>query len=88
MEYLIGDVVQMRKIHPCGGNIWVITRLGMDFRLRCQKCGHSVMLSRQKFEKQVKQVISRGDPELTAAMRPRFDHIVLPTAEEPEASSL
>ena len=84
MEFLLGDIVQMRKTHPCGGNLWEITRLGMDIRLRCQTCGHSVMLSRQKCEKQVKQVVRRGDPERTAAMRPRFDRD-LQTEDEPEA---
>ena len=73
MEYYIGDIVKMRKSHPCGNDIWEITRIGIDFRLKCQKCSHSVMLSRQRFEKQVKAVVSRGDPELTAAMRPKFD---------------
>ncbi|MCL2497299.1 MAG: DUF951 domain-containing protein [Symbiobacteriaceae bacterium] len=73
MEYYIGDIVKMRKSHPCGNDLWEITRVGLDFRIRCQKCAHSVMLPRQQFARQVKAVISRGDPELTAAVRPHFD---------------
>ena len=73
MEFYIGDIVQTKKPHPCGGDLWEITRIGLDFRMRCQKCAHSVMLPRQRFVKQVKKVITRGDPELTAAQRPRFD---------------
>ena len=73
MDYLLGDIVKMRKTHPCGGDLWEITRVGLDFRIRCQTCSHSVMLPRQRFEKQVKAIISRGDPERTAAERPKFD---------------
>ena len=73
MEYYLGDVVKMRKAHPCGNDLWEVTRVGIDFRIRCQKCNHSVMLTRQRFEKQVKSIISRGDPELTEAQRPKFD---------------
>lgn len=73
MEFYLGDIVRMRKTHPCGGDTWEVTRIGLDFRLRCQTCGHSIMLPRQKFEKQVKAILTRGDPELTAAMRPKFD---------------
>ena len=72
MEFYIGDIVRMRKKHPCGSDLWEITRVGLDFRIRCQKCEHSVMISRVNFEKHVKTIISRGDPELTAKMRPRF----------------
>ena len=55
----VGDVVRMKKAHPCGSNTWEITRTGMDFGLKCQGCGHFVMLPRTKFLKAVKEVISR-----------------------------
>ena len=54
-----GDLVKMRKQHPCGGFIWEILRIGMDFRLRCLKCGRIVLLPRQKFEKQVKEKVEK-----------------------------
>jgi hypothetical protein len=60
MNFSIGDKVQMKKPHPCGGNEWEILRTGIDFRIKCCKCGHLVMLSRQKFEKGVKKILSDG----------------------------
>jgi len=59
MSYNIGDVVQTKKNHPCGGNQWEILRIGMDFRIKCLNCSHLVMLARPKFEKSVKKVISQ-----------------------------
>ncbi len=56
--YNVGDVVKMKKKHPCGNDQWEILRIGMDFRIRCLKCGRQVMLPRVKFEKGVKAVIS------------------------------
>jgi hypothetical protein len=61
MELYVGDKVQLRKSHPCGSNTWEITRLGMDIRMRCLGCSHSVLLSRSKFMKQLKAIITRGD---------------------------
>jgi hypothetical protein len=55
MEYELGCVVRMKKAHPCGGYDWEIQRVGMDFRIRCLTCGHSVMLSRVRFEKGVQK---------------------------------
>jgi hypothetical protein len=52
--YKVGQVVQLKKSHPCGGDAWEIQRVGMDFRIRCVSCGHSIMLARAKFEKMVK----------------------------------
>lgn len=48
MEYNIGDKVKTKKLHPCGSNIWEITRIGVDFKLKCDKCGHIVMMPREK----------------------------------------
>lgn len=56
--YQVGQVVSMKKPHPCGSNRWKITRTGMDFRIKCLNCGRSIMLPRQRFEKKVRQVIS------------------------------
>ena len=54
--YAVGDIVIMKKNHPCGSNEWEILRVGSDFRIRCQGCGHMVMLARVKFEKAVKKI--------------------------------
>lgn len=51
MDFSIGDIIKMKKPHPCGTNQWEITRVGMDFRLKCQGCGHQVMLPRRQVEK-------------------------------------
>lgn len=61
MSYNVGDVVQMKKQHPCGNNEWEIMRVGMDFRIRCLKCGRMVMLPRFKFERSVKAVVKTAD---------------------------
>ncbi len=57
-EFSLGQVVKMKKPHPCGANNWKILRVGMDFRIKCLHCGRSVLLPRVKFERQVKEIIS------------------------------
>lgn len=59
IQYYIGDVVKMKKVHPCGSDLWEITRTGMDFGMKCKGCGRFVMLSRPKFEKAVKRIEER-----------------------------
>ena len=48
MEYQIGDIVRTKKQHPCGSKQWEITRIGVDFKLKCLGCEHVVVLPRQK----------------------------------------
>ena len=48
MEYNIGDIVRTKKVHPCGSKLWEITRVGVDFKMECQGCGHVIMLERPK----------------------------------------
>ena len=48
MEYNIGDIVKTKKQHPCGSNEWEITRVGVDFKLKCLGCGHVIVLQREK----------------------------------------
>lgn len=57
MDVRLGDVLEMRKPHPCGSKEWLVLRVGMDFRLRCQGCGHEVMLPRSKAEKNIKKIL-------------------------------
>ncbi|HAI87508.1 MAG TPA: DUF951 domain-containing protein [Firmicutes bacterium] len=54
----LGDIVQMRKPHPCGSSTWEVLRVGADFRIRCQGCGRVVMLPRPRFEKDVRGIMS------------------------------
>ena len=58
-----GDIVMMKKAHPCGTNRWKITRLGADIKIECQGCGHIVMMTRQKFDKGLKKVIEKADQD-------------------------
>ncbi|NLU50454.1 MAG: DUF951 domain-containing protein [Syntrophomonadaceae bacterium] len=60
-KFSLGDVVRMRKPHPCGSFEWVVTRLGADIKIRCCKCDRQVMLPRAKFEKNVRQVLRTQD---------------------------
>ena len=59
IQYDVGDVVKMKKKHPCGSDQWEILRTGMDFGIKCQGCGRFVMLPRLKFEKMVKAVVEQ-----------------------------
>jgi len=56
-KFQLGDIVQMKKSHPCGGNEMHIIRMGMDIRVKCVKCQHSVLIPRVKFEKKFKKVL-------------------------------
>lgn len=57
MEFNVGQVIKMKKPHPCGANEWEILRVGMDFRLKCKGCDHQVMVSRKLVEKNFKGFI-------------------------------
>ena len=48
MEYNIGDIVKTKKVHPCGSKEWEITRVGVDFKLKCLGCQHIIVLPREK----------------------------------------
>ena len=66
MSLQIGDIVYMKKPHPCGCHEWEILRIGMDFRIRCMKCAHLVMLPRGRFEKNVKRIVKSATAETNA----------------------
>ena len=58
--YNLGDIVKMKKKHPCGADEWEITRTGMDFRIKCLGCGRQVMMSRIDIEKSVRKQITNN----------------------------
>lgn len=60
LQLVIGDVVRLRKPHPCGAYVWTVVRLGADIGLRCQGCNRKVLLSRRELEKRLKTFIERG----------------------------
>lgn len=60
MDIRVGDILTMKKSHPCGEKRWTVLRTGADFRLRCLGCGHELMLPRQKAEKNIRTVEREG----------------------------
>jgi hypothetical protein len=70
LELFVGDIVRLRRRHPCGGETWLVDRLGADIGLRCQTCGRHVLIERRALERRLAEFIARGDPEMTAALRP------------------
>ena len=62
MELKLGDRIEMKKPHPCGEKVFIITRVGMDIKLKCTGCGHEVMLPRSKAEKDIKKILEREEP--------------------------
>lgn len=57
MDVRVGDILKMKKPHPCGGTEFIVLRSGMDFKIKCRKCGREVMLPRLKCEKNIKKIL-------------------------------
>lgn len=60
-DFGLHDIVEMKKPHPCGENRWRIIRMGMDIRIKCQGCDHSVLIPRNRFTKKLKRVIEKAE---------------------------
>lgn len=60
-DYQVGDRLKMKKPHPCGGNTFELLRIGMDFKIRCEKCGHEIMVPRNKIVKNIKSVLPKTE---------------------------
>lgn len=66
VDFRMGDVLRLRKPHPCGGFEWEVVRVGADIGVTCQTCKHRVLIERRTLEKRLKAFVSRGpeiDPE-------------------------
>ncbi len=63
MDIRVGDILTMKKVHPCGEKRWLVLRTGMDFKLRCMGCGHEVMGARNKFERNIRAVERKDEIE-------------------------
>ena len=61
MDVRVGDVLVMKKDHPCSQKQWTVLRTGADFRLKCMGCGHEVMVPRFKAEKNIRQIIRQNN---------------------------
>ncbi len=70
LELYLGDVVRLRRRHPCGGDEWLVDRLGADIGLRCTTCSRHVLLERPLLERRLDGFVERGDPAIGAALRP------------------
>ncbi len=57
----VGDIVRLRKPHPCGGYDWQVTRLGADIGLKCLTCDHRVMLTRRELTRRLKTIVPRAE---------------------------
>lgn len=62
-QYELGDIVLMKKTHPCGSNEMEIIRLGMDIRIKCVGCNHSILIPRTKFDKNMRKVVGHKEPD-------------------------
>lgn len=60
-EFGLLDIVEMKKAHPCGVNRWKIIRMGMDVRIKCEGCDHSVMLPRREFARKMKKLLVKHE---------------------------
>lgn len=63
MDVQVNDIIQTKKPHPCGSSRFLVLRVGMDFKIKCEACGREVMVPRAKIEKNIKKVL-RGEGEL------------------------
>ena len=70
LELFLGDVVRLRRRHPCGSDTWLVDRLGADIGLRCTTCRRHVLLERALLERRLVEFVERGDPVVTNAARP------------------
>lgn len=59
LQYEVGDIVQLKKPHPCGSKEWEIIRIGADFKLKCCGCGHLIMVERKLVQKKTKTLIKK-----------------------------
>lgn len=59
MDIQLGDILRLKKKHPCGSHEWEVLRVGADFRLKCIGCGHHIMIARRALEKNVKEIRQR-----------------------------
>ena len=71
LELLLGDVLRLRRPHPCGGSEWLVDRLGADIGLRCLTCSRHVLVERRTIERRLVGFTTRGDAGLSAATAPK-----------------
>ncbi len=70
VSFRLGDIVRLRRVHPCGGQEWLVDRLGADIGLRCRMCGRHVLLERRTLERRLIDFTARGDLAISQAVAP------------------
>jgi hypothetical protein len=70
----VGDTVQMRKQHPCGGDTWMIVRIGADIGIRCLTCHRKVLLARSECERRIKRIVAHAEPQSASEGLPSDMH--------------
>ncbi len=73
MNIQLGDILTLKKAHPCGSSQWKVLRIGADFKLRCLGCSHEVMGARSKFEKQIKSLERQGETLSLAQLKEKAE---------------
>lgn len=63
MNFQLGDIIETKKQHPCGGARWEVVRVGADYKIKCLTCGRVVMLTPDELNKRVKRTVSRGEED-------------------------
>ena len=61
MQYNIGDIVRTKKVHPCGSKLWKIIKIGVDFKMECQGCGHIIIVERPKAIKMITKIEKKNE---------------------------
>jgi len=70
VDFRLGDVIRLKRTHPCGGSSWLVDRLGADLGLRCTRCARHVLVDRTRVEARLVGFDTRGDAALSAAISP------------------
>jgi len=78
VEFRLGDVIILRRTHPCGGAEWLVDRLGADIGLRCQRCDRHVMIERRSVERRLTGFVERGNLAMSLAVAPQPRDAVVP----------
>lgn len=60
MDIQVGDILTLKKQHPCGSKQWEVLRIGADFRLKCTGCGHQIMIARKLVEKNIREIVKKA----------------------------
>ncbi|MCQ2978530.1 MAG: DUF951 domain-containing protein [Clostridia bacterium] len=64
VKYNVGDVLKLKKKHPCGSDEWVVTRIGADFKIKCMGCDHVIMIPRHELQKDVKKIVKKAEEDI------------------------